>query len=364
MNILASSGLAIFITSIGTAIFVYLNNPRQQTHIVWSLFCLAVSMWGWGLFWGFVTNNANEALFWGRFLNVSAIFIPMFFLHFVYAFLEIAGKKKSVLLFSYLATFFYIVFTLIFPDLFVEGVVPRGPFLFYPSAGALYYFFPILYSALVLLGISNLLKAYKQERGQKRNQINYLFWGMAIGFAGGATTFPYVFSLDLYPFGTWGVIVYVVLVAYAITKHDLMDIRVIINKTVAWVLTVVLLGGVYLGLTWLYIAAVGQQIGVIFPVLTVLYGILVGEVFQKVRLFLQTTGARKFIKGFYDSDKVTNIMAEKLAPVFSIEDTVEIIADQLKGQLEIDEIVIYLAEKQDGKLPHKYKVFAGGDEFR
>jgi signal transduction histidine kinase len=50
-----------------------------------------------------------------------------------------------------------------------------------------------------------------------------------IGFLGGATTFFYVFNIPIYPFGVSLVVIYVVAVTYAITRHSLMDIRVAIT---------------------------------------------------------------------------------------------------------------------------------------
>lgn len=360
MNILSSSGLAVFVTSIATAIFVFYKNPKKRINIFWALFCCSVALWGLGLFFGFITGNRAAALFWSRFLNLAAIFIPFFFLHFVYAFLGIEKERKPVLLGALIATSLYFLFSILFYNWFIPDVVAKAPFRFYPEAGILYYFFPILYCTLTALGIYDLFRAYTKADGTRRNQINYLFWGMAIGFFGGATAFPYVFNINIYPFGTWGVIIYVLTVGYAITKLRLMDISVVISRFVAEIISIFFEAVIYLGLVWLYRNYVSILIDLPFLAWTIVYGILVGQLHQRLRISIQTTADKIFIRGKYDYFNELSLAIMKVGEKLSLSSILKILYKVFYDVIEVSTPRMFLPEyfADPNKSSKRYVVYA------
>ena len=52
-------------------------------------------MWAFGFAMAITAPDKTMGLFWIRFLNVGAILIPLFFLHFVFSLLKIYWQKKS-----------------------------------------------------------------------------------------------------------------------------------------------------------------------------------------------------------------------------------------------------------------------------
>ena len=234
MNYVSASGIIIFILTLLTSAFVLIKNHRNIVNITWSLYSLFIAIWGIGLFFAFKSTSYESALFWSRFLNMIALFIPCLFLHFAYSFLGINLQHRFSILLGYFFVSSYFVFSLIYPNTFVTSVSPKSDFMFYPDAGRFYVLFPIYYTVLVSIGVHHLLMAYKSSTGTLRNQLNYLFWAMAIGFSGGATTFPLLFNIPVFPFGLPGVIILVMLVAYAILKHNLMDINVFIRRSTVY----------------------------------------------------------------------------------------------------------------------------------
>lgn len=79
-----------------------------------------------------------------------------------------------------------------------------------------------------------------------------------------------------------------------------MDISVVISRAVAEILAILFHGTIYLILVWLYQTFASPTIDLPFLVWTVLYGILVGQTHQGIRLFLQTTSDKLFLRGRYD----------------------------------------------------------------
>jgi len=231
MQHLAISGLIIFFSSLFSAGLVLSRKPRRATNVTWGLTSISAAAWGFGLFQAFSANFASIALFWGRFLNLSALFIPLFFFHFVISYLSKNKARKKEIIFYYFVVSIYFVAALIVPNIFIKGVFSVFSFKYYPLGGSAYFLFPIIYSYLMMYGISLLIIEWSHASVFKRNQIKYLIAGVVVGIFGGATTFFPIFGIKIYPFGTYLVPFYVLTVAYAIITYRLMDIEVVIARS-------------------------------------------------------------------------------------------------------------------------------------
>jgi signal transduction histidine kinase len=119
-------------------------------------------------------------------------------------------------------------------------VRPILSFRHYGIPGAVFPFFVILF--ICVAGYSHLLliRYFRKSDGQTRNQIKYLLLATIIGFIGGGSTFLPVFHIELFPFGFYLVSIYVVITSYAIAKHRLMDINIVLKKGTTYILLLLL----------------------------------------------------------------------------------------------------------------------------
>ncbi len=167
-------------------------------------------------------------------------------------------------------------------------------------------FFPVysIFTAGIMLFL--LLRTLQYAlifRGAKGTQARYIFLGL-LGYII-ITTFVSLI-LPLFGYAQFGFLdspsslLFIGFTTYAVVKHRLMDISVIISRAVAEVLAVVFLGSIYLGLVWFHRTYVSTTIGVAFVAWTFAYGILVGQTHQRIRIFIQTTSDKLFLRGKYD----------------------------------------------------------------
>ncbi|MGM0569064.1 MAG: histidine kinase N-terminal 7TM domain-containing protein, partial [Elusimicrobiota bacterium] len=231
-NYVAASGLIIFLSSTITSFFVLFKANNKKQGITWAIFSISVALWGLGLFKCFSSQHVNNALFWGRFLNLSAVWIPIFFYTFVSVFIDKVKKLEMIIYYS--ITVVYFVFMIRNPYLFIKEVKSVINFSYYPIGGSFYAIFPVFFAFLVFIGIIRLVKFYLRSSLYKKNQIRYLLMGIIIGFSGGATAFPISLGLEIYPFGIILAPLYIVGVAYSIIKYHLMDIKLAITRSLVF----------------------------------------------------------------------------------------------------------------------------------
>ena len=83
INYLSISGILVVLSASAAAVFVALQVKKSWASVIWIIFCIFVASWGFGLLAGFTVQTDNAALFWAWYLNLSAVFIPPLFTHFV-----------------------------------------------------------------------------------------------------------------------------------------------------------------------------------------------------------------------------------------------------------------------------------------
>jgi len=114
---------------------------------------------------------------------------------------------------------------------------------------------------IVVYALSQLYQGYNQQTDSRiRNQLKYAFSAFVIGFVGGSSSYLWVFDFNLYPytpFGTYGVPIYSAIMTYAIVKHHLMDINVVIRKGVIYSTLIGLITALYFGTVYLVSASFG-----------------------------------------------------------------------------------------------------------
>jgi len=229
MNSFAIATLMCAIINFGFSIFIYIKRQRNLITKTFALMCISIGVWSLGLFLQVTATEKTWGLFWTRLLYVGVIFIPIFFLHSILVLLDLHKEKRKILIFCYTFALLFLPFT--FTKLFIKDVVPKVTFQYWEVPGPIYPFIFIFFIACVTYALYLMFRMYRRVSAFKQEQIKYFLIGGIIGFTGGITIFLPVFNIPLYPFGMYLVLLYPIIIAFAIVKHRLMDIRVAITRT-------------------------------------------------------------------------------------------------------------------------------------
>ncbi len=230
MNFFSSYCLITSVASLTLGFFVYLKNRKAFVNKLWFLLSFAIAMWNFGYFRSLVAPGQIQALFWSRhFLYGGAIFIPAFFVHFVLSFLGILEEKKKIIYVIYSISILLLGFT--FTPLLIKGMSPKLSFKYYSEPGVAYSFFLIFFAWCVVYAHYLMFKYYKKISVYERNQLKYILLASILGFGGGATNYPLIYDIPLFPFGHYLVFLYPIIITYAIIATHLMNINVAVTKT-------------------------------------------------------------------------------------------------------------------------------------
>ncbi|MFC1568237.1 ATP-binding protein [Candidatus Margulisiibacteriota bacterium] len=325
------------------AVFAFFKSPGRPVNRTFAVYSSVIAWWAVCSI--LMINSPSEfwGTLWDRICLMGVVFIPSTFIHFNFTFLEIERKYRSFILANYLisALFFIANFT----PFLVAGTSPKFGLNFYTDPGPLYLPFVVFFFGLSALGIVAFFQALRKTGGIRRRQIAFLFWATLLGYSMGG--FNYNLSFGMGPpvlglLGNYAITLYGIVVAYTITKHRLMDISVIISRFVAEVLTVFILGSIYLGLIWFYINFVSPLIGIAFVAWTFVYGILVGQIHQRIRISIQTTSDKVFLRGKYDYYKELSEISLQVGEKLSLAAILRILYRTFYDVIEIGNPRIFL----------------------
>jgi len=261
---------------------LYRGETRELTRKTWFWLCLSASLWNAGKFLIEIAENETLAQMALYPLYVGAILIPSCYLHFVLSLVAEVKKYRSALIVAYIAS--VIELGLLFSGMLIEGVAyyPDGGFYEVPARP--YWLYVASYVLAPGSAFVRLVLAFRRtDTGVKRNQFKYVIYSSLIGFLLGATSFsPFITDL-VPPFGAPLAYFYTLPITYAVARYRLMDIDVIIKKSLVYAsLLLMLLVPCFLVVIWGQVTAFGN-VSYPFSLSTLLLFIVVGFLFPKIR---------------------------------------------------------------------------------
>jgi len=331
------------ITSSILGFFVLFKNPKSPTNRSFFYFAFSVSFWSYAYFLWQISNNANSALFWCRILMAGAIFISPAFLHFCVNLINERKRYLNAVIFWYFVSFVFLL--LDFTPLYIADVRPRMIFPYWPSPGPAFAPFLVMFFGVAVYSHVLLLRAYKNLSEFKRNQIKYVFLGTAIGFLGGSTNYPLWYDINILPIGNALVAVYVATIAYAIVRHQLMDIEVLIKKTLIFASLFAIVLGIFVGITVLTqeLIAGGRLLGLAISSIIIIFSV------RPLEDFLVKVTDKYLFQKRYDYKQVLKSFIDEVITVLNLDRIVESTIDLLGKTLRPASSDILLLNRYEDK---------------
>lgn len=232
-------------------LIVFLKNRKAELNLSFAFLCLILFNWEISYTICYSTKNPAVAQFFADFACTNIAFAAPGLYWLAITTLNLANEKKWLIL-SVIITIVQLP-GFLFTDLFLEA--PHEYFFgYYSNAGPWHPFYLLLWYGilarpflLVFLTFMKIRKEYSIEANRTKHiALAY----MLVCFC--STDYIPKYGIEYYPFGFLFGVIFAVIIAYAIVKYQLMDIRVVISRI-----------GIFLTI---YIGAVG------IPLLISLFG--------------------------------------------------------------------------------------------
>jgi len=319
-------------------IFVYLKNRSSILNQVCMFLNLSISLWSWSLFARELVYEKTIALFFVRLCYVGAVLIPAFFLHFVSSLVK--QERNRLIFFAYALSLIYLAF--VFTPLFIKDVGPILSFRFYGMPGTVYPLYA--FSFVTVTGYSHyiLIRHFKKSEGQTRNQIRYLLFAAFIGFFGGVSTFLPIFNIEVFPFGFYLISLYVLIVSYAIAKHRLMDINIVLKKGTTYFLLILLLFVPSFLLIIFSQKLFFNQINYLFSAIIFLLLLLVVDLFYRIKPETEKAVEQFLFRGRYDYRETLGKFSKAMVTILDLQSLSKRIIETITQTMGVEKASLFL----------------------
>lgn len=330
-------------------LWIVLKNPRAVSNITFSLVCLGICIWLFGIFLAYSTMSKEKALFWVKFTYLGVVYIPAFFYHFCESFLHGQVKKKPIFTNYLISTAFLM---LIPTNYLIDGVYSYywGQ---YAKAGLLHPLFLVYFVSASGLSLWKLYSAYRSKAGTaplEATRTRYLFWAFVIGYLA-SIDFVQNYGFEFYPIGYIFVSLWVLIVTYAISKYQLLEISLILTRkkvlSYAQILGIIPFYFIVLTLVWIFTGEVQY----------LLSGFLVGtfSIFARILTNLQkqmekAVGKALFRKR-YDAYQTLTEFTNAIVSILDLRELTAKITNTISREMGVNKVSLFLIDEKSGYIP-------------
>jgi len=336
LNIYTFSTLAASAINLFLSLVVISNNPRAKRNRIYSLFSLFVSIWAFACFLQTAFSSYKVAFFADYLLYSFAIFTPVMFVDFINTYTE--NINNRIIFSLYLIS--GILFTMNFTPYFRLGITNELGFRYITIPNTGWYLFNLFYIFCATLGLFKLYGSIIKSHGASRLQLVYLFCAFIVLVIGGSFYLLFSFNIKTPPIDNLFNVISGVLITTIITKTELMDIRVVIGRGLAYGIVGIFMISSFAGLFLLSLPKL------LLFFLSAAFALFWAFAAHRAREFIQTPLEEKWITGWYNSDKLINSIARKLVPVMESKEAIKVVAEELRSAIKIKNIEI-ITDKQN-----------------
>ena len=225
--------LSVSIASIGLGLIIFLRNTKNSANLYYGLFSMFLAIWAFGM-WMYAKDpiDYNRVLIWSKILHFAGISVAANLLFFAFAFTLNKLASKFYFKITLLAPIIFLFWFTLFTDKVISTVnfLPNNRQLVYGSFYFIYFSIFVLY---MLLALVILIKKYFSSKGILKQQLKYICLGIGIPSSIALIINMVLPALGNFRIAWFGPVVIFVIIAsigYAITKHHLFEIKVIVSE--------------------------------------------------------------------------------------------------------------------------------------
>ncbi|MFH1456637.1 MAG: histidine kinase N-terminal 7TM domain-containing protein, partial [Patescibacteria group bacterium] len=224
--------------------FIFFSFKKNISRKIFSFFILSIAIWVFTLIFADSGKDYNTVLLWTRLAIAGPIIAIYLLVIFSFVFPSLKPKftlKKAIYLsFPALVMLFFINTNHNVESITIERWGSN------PQPGFLYNVLLIYVVVYLIIALRNFYKSYKENTGIYKKQIVYLFIGLIFFISTAVFTnlLSILFNFAQYSiYGPISSLFFIGCVGYAISRYRLMDIRIVLRKSMVMIAVLVTIVG-------------------------------------------------------------------------------------------------------------------------
>lgn len=349
--------LLVFVSILNASLgaLVYSRNRHHWVNRSFAFFAFSVS--GWSVTQASRLAGSEPALFWARMaflmaglsLFAMALFIETFpFQNALSSSWPIRVLGATVCAFA--------LFSLFTPWIVASATrTPEGRTLTY---GPLYDAFAFYVLSSAGYSVLSLIRKARSARGAERQQLNFLFVALLIPGACAIVTnlvIPLLTgSSSFSQYGPLFSVAMIAMIAHAIIRHRLMDIRLVVRQGVVYVCAIATAAAMFFFLVEIFHRTIGGDTESIPFLEAFVFAVVVAIVFQPLKNWINESFNRYLYRHTYDYQQILREASRTLSTTLALKPLMEYLAAVVDHTLQVEFIAVYLMEQTGRKLPCQF----------
>ncbi len=279
---------------------------------------------------GVPADLVPRLLLWQRLNSVGLVLLPAAVFHFALSLTERKDRlTRSILRAAYVLSFAFLA-SLITP------LFTSFHNLYWSRAYA---------SFLIPLTVYSFYLIFQRYRASdsalEKNRLRYLLSGGVIAIGGGITNLAPVFGISILPLGNISNSLYAIIVAVAIIRHRLLDIQVVFNRILSFVIMVLSFSAIFL----LFIFLVGKSVHMVYwGVLLVASLILL--IYQPLREKVHLLTDRLVLKGKYNYQTTLRELGTAMTTLTDGDELIPLFVDSVAKSMRVASAWLAIADER------------------
>jgi len=358
--------IVISLSAIVMGLVTFIRNPKSIENVYFFLLNLFISLWIiCNYFSSFVSVDFVKILVSFDFILALLMTFTLFIFSCVFVGLLRKGSiliwLNAILYGSVMALMALIFFT----QLIISNIVTsEGGINVIP--GNLYWLYSVILVIPIVASVLVFIWGYRKSNIIKKTQIKFISFGLGIAAALLLVTnlvLPrLITSVSLATIvqesGYLGIIIFLGMTTYAIVKHQLLDIRMVVARSVTYILLLVVLAG-------FYAAAIFAAQSFIFPeanssagyvALQIALALIMAFSFQPLMRWITVLTDKIFFRNTYNTDVLLSDFSNTLSSTIILVEMLYRTSDLIVSQMKASRVMFALVDG-DSKI---YNIQASG----
>lgn len=333
-----------FLTLFGLAAIAVVKGKGRKVNLLFAGICFLGGLLSIDKALASVVTDSDLALRISRIDHIFVVFFVPVYLHFTYTFLGIT-RRKWLIGFAYAFSGCLSLFSQ--GDYYLSGM-RQYFFGYYARGGPLMYIFGAATTINIFYCLYLLFHGLRHEKDpDRKNKTKYIILGL--GVAAVMTHFDLLplAGISFYPLGNLAFIP-ILLLGFAILKHDLLDIGIAVQKGLIYSLLTGLLTGSYALVIILFNQAfkgIGRSGSILF---TVVFFLVIVFVFEPLKKRVLLVIDRLLFKGKYDYQKTLMALSDTMASMLNLDEIMEKTLRALTEVMYLDWGYVMLVDESRG----------------